>query len=503
VERITTGVPGLDTLLRGGLLRGGIYMVMGRPGSGKTTLGNQLCFHHARGGGQAVYATLLTESHGRMLALLETFNFYDPSVVGSSVHYLSAYSHLEKGGLSGMLEVLKTSLRRLGATLLILDGVPTAGAVARSDLELKKFVHELQVIVELVGATCVMLTGASHPDAHHAERTMVDGLLLLTSAGVDLRTVRELEVVKHRGSEQLAGRHLYRITREGMRVHPRLEALGLLGGRGPAATTRRRSLGIPGLDLVLGGGPRAGSVTLVKGPAGIGKTLIGASFLAAGEPDERGLFFGMSEDPGRLVEKAAGVGVPLRAAVDGGRVELVWRPDAEELADAHAEHLLEAVRARRVERLVIDGLGGLMSTLVYPGRAAAFFAALFHELRALGVAVLLTMEARDLAGDEPPLPVSGVSSLVDNILHLRFVEVDARTRRFVCAVKASDRPQDSELHELTIGPRGLEVLAAGSARAALSGVLRTSAAAGTVPRPPEGPDCDEREGSAADPGASG
>ncbi|MCW8140296.1 MAG: hypothetical protein KIT58_15460 [Planctomycetota bacterium] len=476
MERVTTGVPGLDTVLRGGLLRGGIYMVMGRPGSGKTTLGNQVCFHHSRAGGRAVYATLLTESHGRMLALLETFSFFDRGVVGASLHYVSAYGELERGGLGGLLEVLRTTLRKTNASLLVLDGVPTAGAVAPSDLELKKFIHELQVVVELVGATCLLLTGTNHPDAHYAERTMVDGLILLSTRAVDLRAVRELEVVKHRGSEQLTGRHLYRINHDGVVVHPRTESLGLLPRREPTDPARRQPLGIPGLDAMLGGGPRAGSVTLVKGPAGVGKTLIGLSFLATARDDERGVLLGFHECPTRLVQKAAGVGLQLEAALEDGRVTALWRPEAEELADAHVEALLDAVRRAGARRLVIDGLGSFMSTLVYPARAAQFFSTLFHALRGMDVATLLTMEARDLASDEPPLPVSGVSALVDNIIHMRLVEVGPEAHRLVCVAKNGQDPLDGALRELTVSARGVQVdVTPARAHAILRGVLRSSA----------------------------
>ncbi len=475
MERLTTGISGLDRVLSGGLLRGGIYMVMGRPGCGKTTLGNQLCFHHAKGGGRAVYATLLTESHGRMLALLEAFSFFDPAQVGAKIQYVSAFNELEGGGLPGLLEVLRTTVRKSGATLLVLDGVPTVEAAAPTALGLKKFIHELQVVVELLGATCVLLTGTNHPDAHYDERTMVDGLILLAMTHVDLRVVRELEVVKHRGSAQLAGRHMYRIGDDGVSVFPRTEARGVLPARSPRPGGERLSLGVPGLDYALGGGVGAGTVTLVKGPAGSGKTLVGLSFLLAGA-DDRAVFLGFHEAPGRLQEKAAGIGLPLREACDAGRVAMLWRPEAEDLADEVVEHVLAALQRTGARRLVIDGLGAFMATLVYPARAGQFFATLFHALRGLGVATLLTMEGRDLVNDEPPMPMSGVSVLADIILHLRVLERGPDGHRLVCVAKASAQAHDRALRELTIGPGGLAVEREPlRAVSLLDGLTRTSA----------------------------
>src|SRR5688572_6800252 len=91
-KRVNTGVPGLDTLLRGGLLRGGVYIVQGQPGAGKTVLTNQICFHHVRQGGRVLYTTLLAESHERLLFNLSSFKFFDPAAVPEYLAYLSGFS---------------------------------------------------------------------------------------------------------------------------------------------------------------------------------------------------------------------------------------------------------------------------------------------------------------------------------------------------------------------------------------------------------------------------
>src|SRR5262247_4810994 len=74
--RIDTGVPGLDTILNGGLFKGGVYIVEGAPGTGKTILGNQICFHRAARGDSTIYITLLAESHTRMIAHLRSMEFF-------------------------------------------------------------------------------------------------------------------------------------------------------------------------------------------------------------------------------------------------------------------------------------------------------------------------------------------------------------------------------------------------------------------------------------------
>jgi circadian clock protein KaiC len=73
---VPTGIPGLDTVLRGGFLKAGIYIVRGEPGTGKTIFGNQFCFNHVAAGHRAVYVTLLAETHDRMMLHMQTMSFF-------------------------------------------------------------------------------------------------------------------------------------------------------------------------------------------------------------------------------------------------------------------------------------------------------------------------------------------------------------------------------------------------------------------------------------------
>ena len=83
--RVRTGIAGLDEVLRGGLFRGGVYIVMGVPGAGKTIFGNQFAFEHARMGGRVVYATILSETHARLLTFIGSMTFYDARLVGNAM----------------------------------------------------------------------------------------------------------------------------------------------------------------------------------------------------------------------------------------------------------------------------------------------------------------------------------------------------------------------------------------------------------------------------------
>ncbi len=121
LARVVTGVPGLDEVTAGGFVRGELYLVGGRPGTGKTTLGNQIAYAHVGAGGAALFVTTLTEPHDLMLAHLSGFRFFDPARVANGVWYLSVFDTLRARGLGAALDQMRTEVQRRNATLLIVD----------------------------------------------------------------------------------------------------------------------------------------------------------------------------------------------------------------------------------------------------------------------------------------------------------------------------------------------------------------------------------------------
>ncbi len=489
LERVPTGTPGLDAVLHGGLFRGGVYMVLGKPGVGKTILGNQLCFGHVASGGRAVFVTLLTESHARMIAHMQGLAFFRPDRVGTSLLYVSGYQALEAERLKGLLKVLQKVIRDHKATFLVIDGLVTAGSMAQSDVEMKKFIHELQVLVELMGCTTLLLTGETKDGDEYPQRTMVDGLIRLSYDAVGMEVARSIEVVKLRGSPMLTGRHLFEISNAGLTVHPRTESLFGRALARPEPAARPLGFGIAALDDLLGGGLRSGSVSLVLGAPGTGKTLVGLSFLAEGARlREPGLYFGFFEAERELIARADRTGSKLGRHVESGLVDIRWQPPVGLLADALAEQLMREIRARKVRRLLVDGLGGLHDALVYAERARAFFSALCNELRASGVTALLTEETGDLFGQQTEAPPFGLSSMVDSIVLLRQVEVRAQLRRLISVAKTRDAVKDGSVRQFSIDDDGIDVSPSSTgAEAILRGLAPPDKARAVRPPRPQRP----------------
>jgi len=453
--RVATHIPGLDAVLEGGFLAGGVYIVEGAPGVGKTTLGSHFCFNHAARGGRALYVTLLAESHTRLLGHLRRMSFFDASFVPERVSYVSAFKVLEAEGLPSLLKLVRHTISAQKISVLVLDGLVSAEEASPSAKEFKKFLHELQVITAMSCCTALLLNSTERPRGFRPERTMVDGILELEDEQVGVRSVRHLAVRKMRGAAQVRGRHFMEITDHGLRVLPRLETVGLHAGIDRAVTPGERvRLGIAGLDQMLDGGVPGASMTAVVGPSGSGKTLTGMHFLRAGvERGERGVYYGFFERPAAILQKSRRLGMEL----DEGLVELHWRRPVESVIDELADQLLSAVKQFSARRLFIDGLEGFRASINASGRLREVMACICDELETLGITTLYSSETPDLLGDNLEISHLGMSALTHNILLLRHTEQTRRTRRSLTVLKVRDAAHDLSVRDFAITDRGIVI----------------------------------------------
>jgi circadian clock protein KaiC len=441
LARVPSHVGGLDAVLNGGFLQGGLYMIQGPPGAGKTILASQVLYGRASAGERALFVTVLGENHGRMFAHLRPMRFFDASLVPDQVTYISAYHALGDEGLKGVATLLRREVHARGATLLVLDGVSAVEAKAGSKFEMQRFTHELQTLASMTGCTMFLLTTSDSDEA--PERTMVDGLIELRQQGLGVRNER------------------------------RIEALFAMPTRRDRPPVARVSTGVASLDAMFGGGIPAWTVTALVGPSGAGKTTLGLQFLSVSNAAEPGLLFGCDETPERLRLRAATMKLGVVEAEQRGDVELLWYPVGEHILDELGHRLLDAVRRRGVKRLVIDGVAGFQQAALEPERIVRFWSALSNELRALGVTTLHTSWIADLVANEFRVPASGVAPLAETIVLMRYVELRSQLHRLISLVKVRDSTFDPTIRAFTIGDAGIVVgeLFEG-AEAALSGRIR-------------------------------
>lgn len=458
VDRLPTGVPGLDIVLGGGLPRGSMCVLCGGPGAGKTLIASQMAYTLAAAGQSVLYVSLLSESQTQLLTNLRSLAFFDETLVGTRVRYVSGSSFLEgPGGLGELGAMLGREIRAHRAALLVLDSTGSIADIAPTPVAYRSFLRELATSASIAGCTVLVLIPHRQRESS-VEIYVSDGVIELCQAELGPRRQRELVVNKLRGSRSLSGLHLFEIDERGARVYPRLEVLGerraLADQPAPVGKSR---FGIQGLDDMLEGGVPAGSMTALLGAPGSGKTLLGLHLLGEGlRAGERAVYLGLYETPARLLQKAAGVGLRLDAYHRSRALRILWYEPVEEMLDAIAARLLAEIDDARATRVFLDGLDGMFQAAAHPERFALFFTALSNELRLRGLTAAVSVET-NLSGTEFASVPIGLSTCVENIILTRYIEVRSQLHRLVSIAKVRESGYDPSVREFHIRPTGVEV----------------------------------------------
>jgi circadian clock protein KaiC len=213
------------------------------------------------------------------------------------------------------------------------------------------------------------------------------------------------------------------------------------------------------LDHAIGGGLIPSSNTMLMGPSGVGKTVLGMHFLNAGAAaGEKGVLFSFFERPAEIVHKARRLGMePLVGAIDSGAVEIVWQSSVEANVDIVGASLVSTFERLQPRRVVIDGMHGFQVTEDHPERIQDFFAALADFFITRGTTLVFTAESQDIVGDPIRPPFVNASRMCQNLLALRFTEIAGHLARAIAVVKTRDADFDNSIRTFTITPRGIEV----------------------------------------------
>jgi circadian clock protein KaiC len=458
MERLTTGLPGLDAVLGGGLPTGAVVFIGGPPGAGKTVLSEQIAFHQARHGHQVLILTTLSEPHEKLIRHAEGFSWFDRALIGTQVQYLSLYEALLNGGVSQALQTVVTAARLHHIDLLILDAFRGVRELIGDELSLRRFIFELGGQLGLLGVTA-LLTGeyAREDIERYVEFTVADGIIHLNHTLVSMRQSRTLEVVKMRGTGFLGGLHTLRIDKHGVAVYPRHPSLARRADY--SMGSERLSTGVPELDDMVGGGLIGHSLNLIVGTPGVGKTLLGLQFLAEGaRQGQPGVMMSLDESGPHLEQKALHFKLrePDAPLFDGERLRMLWEPAVETEVDVVASHLRDAIQGRGVRRLVMDAMANLEGALE-PVALNDYIMSLTNYVRSQGVTVMMINDMAELAGGVVSVGGFTFSATADNILLMRQAELHGRLQLALAIVKLRDSAFDPDVRQYTINEHGLRI----------------------------------------------
>jgi circadian clock protein KaiC len=451
IERLPSGNQRLDDILNGGLLKNSINLIVGVPGSGKTILSQQFAFHNATAEHPALYLSTLSEPLDKILRFGETLKFFDRDAVRDRrVIYEDLGQVLGGAGLDDILVAVERYLMELRPGIVVIDSFRAFHAFADDVATFRRFLYGLTRLFGASASTALWNAPYTRQLApEEAEFAVADGIIALDLKQIGSREVRVMQVLKLRGSAYRSGEHSYRITDAGFDVFPRLA--DYLDQNSYELRPERASTGIQALDKVLGeGGYWSGSATMVAGPSGIGKTLMGLHFLFHGaEAGEPGILATFQENKTQLTRVAASFGWSLT----GSDVHVLSRSVVDIYIDEWVYQLLDLIEKTGAKRIVIDSLPDVMTAAADPTRFREWMFSLTQRLERAGISMMMIVEVPELF-QLRRISEQGLSHLADNVVLLQYVQDGPELARALTVLKTRAMHHHPVVHRYEITEKG-------------------------------------------------
>jgi circadian clock protein KaiC len=462
INRLATGVPGLDNLLGEGLPEFSFNLIAGTPGSGKTTLAHQIMFALANPDKRALFFTVLGEPALKMLRYQQQFEFFDFNKVNESIRFVNLSSELMEGNYERVMSRITEEVKAFTPGLVFVDSFRSIVLSAkRHDEEglpdLQRFVQQLSMQMTSWQATTFLIGEyITSESASSPVFTVADGILWLSQSMHRNSMVRKIQVVKMRGQAHISGLHTFRMSDAGLNIFPRAiieqfkrdeSTIKLNSG------DERLPMGVPGLDEMLGGGLPVGYSLLVVGPSGSGKTILASEFLAEGiRRGEPGVIAAFEKSPSQLLSNK------LNALLKSGHLGVINTRSLDLSIDEILYDLIEMINRMKAKRLVIDSLSGFELALA-PEFSEDFRGSLYRmvaRLTSMGITILMTSELEDRYTD---LRFSqfGSAFLADAIIVQRYTEIEGQFKRVLSVIKVRGSEHCKEIRLFNINDAGITI----------------------------------------------
>lgn len=457
---VSTGIPGLDNILGGGLTKERLYLLEGDPGAGKTTMALQFLIEGARLGETVLYITL-AENNVELRAVADAHGFSmdgvhvhevipEESLLDPSEQYTVLHpSEVELGETNGLILAM---IEKLNPSRVVLDSLSELQLLSGSALRYRRHVLALKQYFAKRACTALLLDDKTALRGDQQVRSIAHGVISLqhtdSEYGAERRIVR---VLKYRGIAFRRGPHDYSIATGGIIVYPRIVAAET------RELTKRAQIasGIAQFDALLGGGIEEGSSTLISGPPGSGKSTLAVQFVKAmTDSGQRAAMFLFEESFNTLLNRCAGIGMDLKAPYDAGLMA-VHQIDPAEMSPGEFTHAVCRAADDGAKVVVIDSLNGYLNAMP----EARYLTTHLHEvLTYLGQRGVMTFLVGVQQGIVGAMTTGiDVSYMADNVLILRYFEARGAVEKAISVFKKRGSAHETTLRRFNISSTGIEV----------------------------------------------
>lgn len=463
-RRMLTGISGLDEILQGGMIYNRSYLLVGAAGTGKTILSLQWLLEGIKEKESCCYITLAERTQEIEVNMqsfmwdLSSINFLDlsPNIEFQklSKQEYSIFSPNEVELLSVWEEIYKF-IEIQKPKRLVIDATTQLQYLATDKYQFRKQILELINFLKNYKITSLLLYEPTELQKEASIALAVDGVIRLRLAISDKRVIalRSLQVEKFRGSSFLAAFHAFQITKSGIHIFPHVvEKIG-----NPTPGKYILTSGITRLDELLRGGLESGTTTMISGPSGVGKSVLGMQFLMnAARGGKRGIFFAFEESINAICIRCRGIGIPIEDLLEKETLKIVRINPLEIYPDQFVEMVRNYIENDKFELVVLDSLRGYHLAMEEYGTLLSHVHNLVTYLSGHEISTLIINEVEAITGCLKVTEI-GVSHLADNVILLRYAEHSSQVIKVIACLKKRLGSFEPELRQLSITCTGIQI----------------------------------------------
>ena len=483
---IQTGISGLDRILFGGIPQGNLILIEGGPGAGKTLMGVEFIYRGATSFNEPGIIVVFETSPEKLIRQASGFGWdLDELQQQNKLKIISTSPEIFDQELRSPDSLLLQTAGELGARRIFIDGIgllraanghknghtletsgdqpdasPLNGGTA--NVSYRELLRQLMESLERENLTAMLShevgTFTGMVQTLEVSEFFADTVILLKRGQRERGIFRTIEVMKSRSQDFDSGQHTLRITDgKGLEVFRRVQSRVRDETTQPTSMTQRSVSGVEPIDALIGGGLYEGSVTMVVGVSGVGKTILSTQMLVEGarKLDKRGLMVTLDEHPAQIQRNAKVLGLGLDEQVEAGMIQILFDSPLELEIDTHFDLIIRTIEQNKIDRLVVDGLTTYSNAISDQRVFREFLHGLIAFTKNRLMTTFLNYENPELFGVSRLMAESGVSSIVDNIILLSFVELGNQVHRGVTVAKARGSDHKFITHEYTIGHGGI------------------------------------------------